>query len=86
MSSGPARYDPTDDLRTSEAIRAFVEAAAETGDIVYQVDCERIAARARERWGLGDEMNSRQKARSAKGRKRTVASSLLGILGRAKGR
>jgi DNA-binding phage protein len=44
--------DPTDDLRTNEAIEAFIEAAAETGDIVYQVDCEQIVARARKRWGL----------------------------------
>lgn len=46
--------DPTDNLRTPEAIEAFIEAAAETGDVVYQVDCERIAARARRRWGLED--------------------------------
>jgi hypothetical protein len=47
--------DPTDELTTNEAIEAFIEAAAETGDIVYQVDCEQIAARARKRWGLGDD-------------------------------
>jgi DNA-binding phage protein len=43
--------DPTDDLRTPEAIEAFIEAAAETGDIVYQCHCELIVERAQ---ALGD--------------------------------
>ncbi|HEX3918261.1 MAG TPA: hypothetical protein VHW60_13065 [Caulobacteraceae bacterium] len=52
MPAETTPIDPTDELRTPEAIEAFIEAAAETGDIVYQVDCERIVARARQRWGL----------------------------------
>jgi hypothetical protein len=46
--------DPTDALRTPEAIKAFREAAAETGDIVYQCDCEEIVIKALKRWGLKD--------------------------------
>jgi len=52
MSIEPIAPDPTDQLRTPEAIEAFIESAAETGDIVYQVDCELIVERARKRWGL----------------------------------
>jgi len=44
--------DQTDDLRTPEAIEAFIEAAAETGDIVYQCDCELVVERARKRWAI----------------------------------
>jgi DNA-binding phage protein len=52
MRTEAERADPTDNLTTPEAIEVFIEAAAETGDIVYQVDCEQIAARARKRWGI----------------------------------
>jgi hypothetical protein len=44
--------DPTDRLNTPEAIEEFLDAAAETGDMVYQGDCWQIAARVRERWGF----------------------------------
>ena len=54
MATKPKRIDLTDELRTPEAIEAFIEAAAETGDIVYQVDCEQIAEMARRRWKIGD--------------------------------
>jgi hypothetical protein len=50
MSGKP--IDQTDELRSEEAIQAFIGAAAETGDLVYQADCELIAERARKRWGL----------------------------------
>jgi len=52
MSTEPQPFDPTDELRTREAIDAFIRASAETGDIVYQVECEQIAKRARKRWKL----------------------------------
>jgi hypothetical protein len=54
MPTDPPAVDPTDHLNTPEAIEEFLDAAAETGDIVYQGDCWEIAARARERWRLGD--------------------------------
>lgn len=45
-------FDPVEVLNTEEAIEAFIEAAAETGDVVHQAACDRIVARARGRWGL----------------------------------
>lgn len=47
-----ALRDVTDDLKTPEELDAFIAAAAETGDVVYQADCEQVAARARKRWGI----------------------------------
>jgi len=55
MAMKPTPLDPADVLKTEEAIKEYRAAAAETGDIVFQADCERVIALARKRWGLPEE-------------------------------
>lgn len=48
----PPRPDPTDNLRTTEALKIFIDEGAETGDIVFQCDREEIVIKAIKRWGI----------------------------------